>query len=1369
MAGPRSSRILPADAPGKGAALLLVVFALFAAGTIVAARQHFVRQRAAVETQVYHELAAIAQIKARQVGEWRNERLGDALTIQASAALMPELGRVLARGDPAAERAVRAWIESWFSHRDIVNAILLDANGRVRLTLGKAGGATRHYEELADQILRGGVTVFTDFHRDSGLPGVHLGLNIPLRGGGGKPVGVLLMGIDPNTFLYPLMQTWPTPSASAESLLVRRAGDDVLYLNELRHRKNTALNLRLPLSRPNLPAALAVKGHEGGAHGVDYRGVSVLASAARVPGTPWYVIAKVDSSEVYGPLRQNSVLLTLMAAALIAAAGAGTGLVWRSQRARFYQERYEADRERRALMGHYDYLSRYANDIILLTDDDGRIVEANNRAVAVYGYSREQLLGRSLKTLRHPSTLADFDAQWKTVADRDGYVFETVHQRRDGSAFPVEISVRQIDVDGARFRQSIIRDITDRRAMQERLRQANDKLAAIIEAAPVGIMVVDREARIRLWNKSAERIYGWKAEEVLDRPIPPAVWPAGGEDAGQELWRRLAAGRPFTGVEVTRRRKDGSAVDLSLTSAPLFDSDGSTMGAIAVVADVTERKRAEEALRESERRVQTAVQASNTGLWEWNLRTNAVYYSPEWKAQLGYADEEIPNDFAEWETRLHPEDRERAIAAVRNYLANPAGAFESEFRMRHKDGSYRWILARAAVLRDANGTPLLMSGSHLDFTERKVIEEELRQSRRLIERILDATPDLLYIHDLGARRNLFANRQVAEFFGYTPSEFQAMGSDLLNRILHPDDAAAIAAHHQRCRTAADGEVLEIEYRMRHADGSWRWLHSRDVVFTRGEDGLATQILGVAQDVTERRRAEEALRTSEARLERAQKIAALGNWESGPPGPDPGRDLLDWSDEVYNIFGVSKESFTPDRQSFYAMVHPEDRERVRTAFLTSLEARKSYGVEHRIVRPDGTIRYVREHAEPEVDESGAVRMIGTVQDITEYKRLQDQFLQAQRLESVGRLAGGVAHDFNNLLTVIIGYSDLILAQLDPEASETMPMEEIRKAAERAAELTGQLLAFSRKQIVQPKLLDLNVLIADIENMVRRLIGEDVELIIHPGATLQQVLADPGQITQVLMNLAVNARDAMPNGGKLILETRNAVFDASYAEKHPFVKPGSYVLLVVSDNGVGMDEETRNHLFEPFFTTKEKGKGTGLGLSTVYGIVRQAGGHIWVYSEPGVGTTFNICFPPAAGGADTEEPASAPVAALRGSETVLVVEDQQEVRGLAREVLQGYGYEVLEAGGGGEALDLCRIHDGPIHLLLTDVVMPVMTGRELAERFKELRPETKVLFMSGYTDNVIVHHGALDPELAYLQKPFSPLSLAQKVRATLDASA
>jgi signal transduction histidine kinase/ActR/RegA family two-component response regulator len=383
--------------------------------------------------------------------------------------------------------------------------------------------------------------------------------------------------------------------------------------------------------------------------------------------------------------------------------------------------------------------------------------------------------------------------------------------------------------------------------------------------------------------------------------------------------------------------------------------------------------------------------------------------------------------------------------------------------------------------------------------------------------------------------------------------------------------------------------------------------------------------------------------------------------------------------------------------------------------------------------------------------------------------EEQLRQAQKMEAVGKLAGGVAHDFNNLLTAIICNSDLTLRRLGEDDPLRRNIEGIKGAGERAAALTRQLLAFSRKQVLQPKVLNLNDVVVETNKMLRRLIGEDIDLLTVLEPSLGQVKADPGQIDQVLINLCVNARDAMPRGGKLIIETANIYVDEEYARRHLSVRPGWYVMLVVTDSGCGMDAPTQERIFEPFFTTKEVGKGTGLGLSTVYGIVKQSGGNVWVYSEVGRGTTFKIYLPRTdqvaeqldAGNAHDEPPA--------GTETVLLVEDEEMVRRMAHEILLMNGYQVLESSHGAEALDTCREHRGPIHLMLTDVVMPRMSGRELAEHAATLRPEMRVLYMSGYTDDSIVHHGVLDEGMAFIEKPFTPNSLAHKVRAALDSQA
>jgi PAS domain S-box-containing protein len=392
-------------------------------------------------------------------------------------------------------------------------------------------------------------------------------------------------------------------------------------------------------------------------------------------------------------------------------------------------------------------------------------------------------------------------------------------------------------------------------------------------------------------------------------------------------------------------------------------------------------------------------------------------------------------------------------------------------------------------------------------------------------------------------------------------------------------------------------------------------------------------------------------------------------------------------------------------------------------------------------------------------------VAYVRDLTERRRLEAQFLQAQKMESVGRLAGGIAHDFNNILTAILGYADLLLEEL-ADTPHRPDITEIKRSAERAALLTRQLLAFGRRQILMPQVVDVNALIVDLERMLTRLIGEDIDLSTALSPELRLVHVDPGQMTQAIMNLVVNARDAMPNGGKLTIETRNVHLDESYAAKRPDVAPGEYVRVTVSDTGVGMDADVQAHLFEPFFTTKERGRGTGLGLSTAYGIVRQSGGHIAVYSEPGRGSTFSIYLPPTTE-APTPRPVAAGPAAANGTETILLVEDEEPVRALARRVLAGYGYQVLVAATAEEGRRLWREHGAHIHLLVTDVVLPGASGPELVRALRDDRPDLWVLYTSGYSEAAIVRRGVLDPQTPYLQKPFAATALAVKVREVLDA--
>ena len=469
-------------------------------------------------------------------------------------------------------------------------------------------------------------------------------------------------------------------------------------------------------------------------------------------------------------------------------------------------------------------------------------------------------------------------------------------------------------------------------------------------------------------------------------------------------------------------------------------------------------------------------------------------------------------------------------------------------------------------------------------------------------------------------------------------------------------------------------------------------------------------------------------------------------------------VIDCNDACARIFGYDSQAqmlATPVAQFF------ETPQELADVFALLQREGQLLNHERSYRRKDGKTIWVIEN----ISRTDGV-IEGTLVDVTERRLLEEQFRQAQRMEAVGRLAGGIAHDFNNLLSAILSFSAFALAAVPEDSSLHDDLLEIHKAGERAASLTRQLLAFSRKQVLQPRVLDLNEVVRGLEPMLRRLLGENVELVTLLAQNLGRVKADPGQIEQVVMNLAVNARDAMPNGGKLVIETADIELDQAYAAQHAAARPGPHVLLSVTDSGHGMAEPTLARLFEPFFTTKGLGKGTGLGLATVYGIVKQSGGSIWVQSEPGRGTTFNIYLP-----RDLAVPLTAARPALLatqqpGTETILVVEDEESVRKLTQRILRGAGYTVLAAANGSDAMLTSERHEGPVHLLLTDVVMPQMSGRELAERLSQLRPTMRILYMSGYTDDAIVHHGVLEHGVHFIAKPFSATELRQKVRAILD---
>jgi PAS domain S-box-containing protein len=656
-------------------------------------------------------------------------------------------------------------------------------------------------------------------------------------------------------------------------------------------------------------------------------------------------------------------------------------------------------------------------------------------------------------------------------------------------------------------------------------------------------------------------------------------------------------------------------------------------------------------------------------------------------------------------------------------------------------------LLRALKEREESNQRLLEA--HADL-ESRVTERTgaLRASEERYRALFENNPASIWVYDAETLAFLAVNQSACRQYGHSHEEFL----DMTIRDIRPaGDVPALLDH----IAGESGSYEEAGvWRHRRKDGT---IFEVEITSDRGIFGGREAVLVLAKDVTKRRRAEESVQKLLLAVEQAGNVIFM---------TDPDGTITYVNPAFETVYGYPREQAlgkTPrilksgryDR-SFYER------------FWQKLLAGESVRGEIVNKRRDGQLVTVEDSVSPFLNAEGRrIGFIAVQNDVTQRRDLEEQFRQAQKMEAVGRLAGGVAHDFNNLLTVILGYSDVLLQGLEPgpllEATQ-----EVRAAGKRAAGLTRQLLAFSRKQMLVPEVLDMGDVMSSISAMVERLIGEDVKVSVVVSPGLGRVKADRGQMEQVVMNLALNARDAMPKGGSLIFELENVELDDAYCATHAEVKPGPHVLLAISDTGTGMDAETQKRIFEPFFTTKEAGKGTGLGLSTVYGIVRQSGGSIEVYSEPGRGTTFKVYLPRFTGDAAVPRPVSAIHPALAAaSETVLVVEDEAAIRQLTKLILQKAGYTVLLAESPVAAERTAGSHPGPIHLMLTDVVMPGMRGPELAERLLRLRPDLRVLYMSGYTDNAIAHHVMLDAGGEFLQKPFTSVVLLRKVREVLDA--
>jgi PAS domain S-box-containing protein len=1134
------------------------LLALFFITTIIICAggyRFYAGERGTIQRRVNNILQAIADLKAEQIVAWRQERLGDARAVTADQTLLRTIHSVVTlRASAGEKREVLQWMENFCAAYQYRNAVLLDSNGKAVLRYGQLYGGGGHFVKILEEVAAKKAAVLHDLHTE-GEGEYHLGLNVPLLVPGTSELfGVLSFAIDPEKRLFPMVDRWPGPERTGETLLVRRDGGEALYLDNRSSRGKTGSRMRFSLDRREAVAVKALNGASGLIRGSDRDGRQVVAAVRSLPDSQWLVLTQVPSETIDKPIRDRARPIFFAVVSLILAAGTTAAYLLRLRERKHDEARRSAELERQALATHYNFLSRTASDAILLVDETGRIVETNDRAVEMYGYSREELLGMNAQGLVAEDYHDVFKQSWRQVDEQASGLFESVNARSDGSTFPVEVSALAISVEGKSYHQAIIRDITQRNLEKKQLESAN-RLYAVLSQCNQAIL---RAATQR---------------EMFDGVCNAAV-----QEGGFPLAMIVGLDRETGDVQPVAAAGDAHdyAAGIRLSALPVQFGQGPIGTAIrsakAIVIDDTEH---------DDRMLPWRERAMRMGL------RSIVAVPIQRGGQIGFAFAMYSREFAFFN------DREvTLIEEVAENISYALGRLDEE------------------------------SG-------RKAAEEALRISEERYRQLVEQSPIGMYVHTDGIVR--YMNAKGLELIGFHSLD-EVAGASIYS-FIHPDDRELVS---ERVRALNAGGVNPlVEERFTRPDGS---IVPMEV--------SAVQIL-----------------------------------------------------------------FNGDRSTFVFCIDATQRKKAEE----------------------------------------------------ERARMEEQFLQAQKMESIGRLAGGVAHDFNNNLTVINGYCDILLSSLAGDDPARKEISQIRKAGSQAANLTRQLLTFSRRQAFSPQRVDLNELVTEAKSLLGRLFGEQIRIQTRLGLRLPGVVADPTQLHQVLMNLVINARDAMPGGGDIGIETSSVCLEEEQAARTVGARPGEFVRLTVSDTGAGMDAETKRHIFEPFFTTKPRGAGTGLGLATVYGIVQQSKGWVECESEPGMGTTFRVLLPAVTG--DVAPAAEISPKAAPGHETILLVEDQDDVRLLTLTILEGAGYSILEADSGAKALEISASCQQPIDLLLTDVVMPGMTGPELAKRLRALRPGIQVLFVSGYTEDEGFEGVDSEGGFHLLSKPFTPSALTAKVHQVL----
>ncbi|HQT95022.1 MAG TPA: PAS domain S-box protein [Thermoanaerobaculaceae bacterium] len=1209
------------------------------------------------------QLSVMADDRSSAVEQWVADRLDDARSVAgfpSVASLLEESGsgRVSATFDDRRTR-LDAIVRLVSSPANSVSTMVLATDGRLVAEVGDGRRPDPARLELARQCLRAGRPLTAILLDDGGRPVAEFVAPV-VGSASARPIGVVLIAVDPERWLYPFLRHQPLPTETGEALLVAQQGDAAVFLTPLRHSPARPPTLRLPLATAGLAAAAAVGGRETFGEFVDYRGARVFATTRRITGTSWALVVKVDRNEALAEYRRWLVrTFADLALALLGAGGLGYG-VWYRNRLRLREAATANERRLAELVNE-------ANNAVFVTSADGTVLQANRRAEELYGYSAEELRGLTVADMRAPEARDGAEATLQQVTDRDGVTVETVHRRRDGSTFPVEVSVRQAEVRGERFLLGIVRDITLQRAAEARIRRLNRLLRTISEINQLIVRERDRDHLVH----EACRILVEHGEFRM-------AWIGFADEASGTVVPAASVGFADGYLDSITIRFDDTPLGHGPTGTAIRE------GRTVVVNDW-----------ETDKRVAP-----------WREAATRRHYSSSAACPLSVGG--------------------KVIGALSVYMDETA-AFDAEetVLLGELAGDVAFALAALAV-----------------EAERAVAVMALRDSEARYRTLFDSTDDAILVLKDG--QFVDCNVRTLEVFecsreqiiDHSPSEFSP--------DVQRDGSLSAPSAQARIQAALAGEAQSFDWLHCHQDRS---PFDAEVSLKAIELNGKMFLQAIVRDITERKRAEEAVRESEERYRTILQTIPEGYYEVDIRGA-----LTFCNDSLTALLGYPRAELIglSNRAVMDEATAARVYETFNRVYRTGEPAR---ALDWELIRKDGTRIVVETSVSLLRDEENRpVGFRGLLRDVSERTKVEEQLRQAQKMEAIGSLAGGVAHDFNNLLQVLLSQAELLRIHADdPEQVKALGLE-LGQQISHGASLTRQLLLFSRRETARPEPLDLNDAVTSATRILRRLVRANIVLEVELAPEALPIEADHGQLEQVLMNLAVNAADAMPEGGTLTI--RSGALD------------GERVSVTIEDTGTGIPEVIRERIFEPFFTTKGAGKGTGLGLSVAHGIVTRHGGTIDVESKVGRGTTFRVILPRGGSGdiAGARRPPGEAAEFPEGhGEWILVVEDEDAAREALRDILRTLGYEVIAAASGEEAGALPA--EQPFDVLLTDLMLPGISGPQLAVGLQARWPSLRVILMSGYTEDEAVRRGINEGNVRFLQKPFGMAALAHEIRAAL----